>query len=636
MGKLLGIDVGGTFTDCVLIDEGGEFQIAKLPSTPEDQPVGIMGGWEKLGVRAEEMDLFVHGTTIATNAVIERAGSRVAHITTQGMRDILETRRSDKQDPFDIHGIIPPSIVRREDIFEVAERVRFDGSVKLSLDEEGARAVARLVQTGAYGAAGIVFLHSYANGAHEWRMREILQEICPELPISISCEILPQYREFERTSTTCANAYLIPILRRYLEGLEEKARRTGYLKNLLIMQSSGGLMTTGECRRVPGKTLMSGPAGGAIAASYLARESGCRDVISLDMGGTSTDICLIWNGEARWTHEQQFSWGVPVRFTSLDMVTVGAGGGSIAWIDQRAGVLKVGPKSAGAVPGPACYGRGGTEPTTTDAQILLGRLNPERFLGGEMQVRPEPARKVIREKIASPLGMGLEEAARGILQVNIDNTMRAMRLATIERGYDPRDFALLVFGGGGPMYGADLARELSIGRVIVPLRPGVLSGLGTVLSDQRYDASRTLLIEEGELDYEAVETAFQEMEEELGQTLKGAGVPKERHSFRRYLDLRYAEQGFELSVPMEEGRPFDQDSFRATRERFQNEHLREYGYSDAAIPVEIVFFRVFATGEMSRPQLKRHPVNPNDGQSALITTREVHFLDGEGPVMARV
>lgn len=631
MGKILGIDIGGTFTDGVLIDEKGGIKIAKTPSTPKDQSIGVMDCWGKLDLKAADLDIFVHGSTVATNAIIERtATEKIAHITTNGMRDVLEFHRGDRDDIFNIQWIPPLPVVFRKDIYTVDERLMWDGSVRRPLNEEEARRVAQIIKEKGYEAVSITFLHSYQNDSHEKRMREIIREACPDIYISISSEILPQYREFERSSTTVCNAYLMPIIHRYLEGLETKAQRVGYRHGILIMQSSGGLITSTACREVPGKIVMSGPAGGAVAASYMAKVTGYKNIISLDMGGTSTDICLIRDGEARWTHEQQFTWGVPIRFPSLDLVTVGAGGGTIAWLGPG-GVLRVGPKSAGADPGPACYDRGGTEPTTTDAQIVLRRLNPGNFLGGEMKIKPEASYEAIKKRIADPLGMGVEEAAKGILKVNIDNTMGAMRLTTIERGYDPRDFSLLIFGGSGGLYGTELANELLISQVIIPHSPGVLSAMGMIFADQRYDGSRSILMRQSEMNFGTIEENFQEIEKEVDGMLEAAGIPRERRSFQRYLDMRYVEQGFEITVPVDGG-PFNEDCFNATAERFHREHEREYSYCDRSIELELVIARAFGIGQMPKPELRKFPLGSEDAGHACIDTRKVHFLDTDDPI----
>lgn len=634
MGQVLGIDIGGTFTDCILIDEAGELRVAKLPTTPEDLSQGVMEGWARLGVKAAELDRFVHGSTVATNALIERTGARTAHIATLGMRDLLEVGRGDRTDIYNFQWDPPTPLVLRRDIFEAPERLGWDGSVLLPLDEGKAREVAQIIRERGYEAVSIAFLHAYLDGRHERRMKEILQEVCPGLFISLSSEVLPQYREYERSSTTVCNAYLMPVMERYLEQLESRVRAAGYRRDLLLMQSSWGLLTFAGCREAPARLVRSGPAGGVVAAARVCERIGIGEVISMDMGGTSTDVALIQGGQPRWATEVEWTWGIPIRFPSVDLVSVGAGGGSIAWIDAG-GSLKVGPRSAGAVPGPVCYGRGGAEPTVTDALVVLGWLDPEQFLGGEMPLRPEAARTAIREKIAHPLGMGLEEAARGILRINLDNTMQAIRGMTVDRGHDPRELVLFAFGGCGGMFAAELARELSISQVIIPPRPGVMSALGLALGDQVYDLSRTLLVREERLDLNATEEAFLELERALDRMLEEAGVPPEKRSFRRYLDLRYTDQAYEISVPLA-GRPFDREAFRLAAEIFHRTHEREYGYRDETLPLEVVFLRVFAEGGTERPPLKRYPCSADGAGEAQVATREVRFLDRPGPLPAAI
>ena len=639
MSRVLGIDVGGTFTDCILIDEEGEMQVAKVPTTPADLSDGVMDGWAKLGVTATDLGRFVHGTTAATNALIERTGAKLAHITTMGMRDIIEIGRGDRTDIYNFQWDPPPPLVLRKDIFEVTERLRWDGSVLTPFDEEQARQVAQIIKERGYEAVSITFLHSYVKSSHEQRMKEILQEVCPDILVSISSDILQQYREYERSSTTMCNAYLMPVMQRYLENLERKIHAAGYERDLLLMQSSWGLMTFSACQDLPARIVHSGPAGGVVAAARICELKGL-DAITMDMGGTSTDVALIQDGQPKWTSQLEWEWGLPIRFPSVDLLSVGAGGGSLAWIDVG-GSLKVGPKSAGAVPGPVCYGRGGTEPTVTDALVVLGWLNAEYLLEGDMALQPEAARVAIEDKVARPLGMGLEEAARGILRINLDTTMHVIRKMTVDRGHDPREFALIAFGGCGGMFAAELARELSIAQIIIPYRPGTMSAVGLALGDQVYELSRAFLVEQAKLDFAAIEKAFSDMQRELHTMLEEAGVPSTKRTFTYHLDLRYSDQAYEMSVPLH-SRPFDQDSFHQAAESFHQAHEREHGYRDESIPLEVVFIRVFAEGAIDKPRLKKHALSSNAvqaaqrAQEAQVATRQVWFLYSPTPLATAI
>ena len=644
----IGIDVGGTFTDGVVVKDG-RLNVAKVRSTPQDIASGILACCAKLGVDFRTAEMFIHGTTIGTNAIIERNGPPLAHVTTAGFRDILYIRRGDSE-PYNLHWQTPTPIVRRRDIFEVPERLAWDGAVLTPLDEAAARRIARIIREKGYEAVSVTFLHSYANPSHEQRMQEILQEILAEtgadIDICLSSEVLPHYREFERSSTTAVNAYLIPIVRRYLSALSSAAAKRGFEHDLLVMQSSGGVMTAAEAARMPARTVRSGPAGGAIAAAALAQQMGLQHAILVDMGGTSTDVSVLIDAETRSTQELEFSWGIPIRFPSIDILSVGAGGGSVAWVDAGR-FLKVGPRSAGAFPGPACYGQGGTEPTTTDAQVVLGRLNPQRLLGGGMQIRPELAEEAVRRAVATPLGIDTVAAAVGTLRVNTNNMMQAVRLMTVNRGIDPRDSCLIAFGGSGPLYAAEVARLLSIPRVVIPFYSGVMSALGTVLADHQYDKSATLLLRESEIECDAIEQLFRSFEAELNQRLTNAGIAAEQRVIERFLDIRYDGQGYELPIPLPRGtyhdvavpipsRAFDQETFVLAKHKFHALHKREFGWQDQNWPLELVFARVSATGRVTGKPLLLAPTDTGSGAGATIGSRACYFLDYEEPCVTPV
>ena len=632
-GTRIGIDVGGTFTDGILVDRG-EIRVAKVPSRPTDTAGAILECCEKLGADLSKAALLIHGTTIATNAIIEKTGPVIAHITTAGFRDILYIRRGDSQ-PYNLSWQPPTPVVRRRDIYEVPERVAADGQVLQAFDEGAARRIARIIAEKHYRAVSVVLLHSYVNSDHEQRMRAVLEQECPGVPVCLSCEVLPHYREFERSTTTAVNAYLMPLMGDYLDTLRQAMAERGFRGEPLAMQSNGGVMTVDEAKRLPARTSRSGPAGGTIAAVRLAEQLGLDNAILIDIGGTSTEVAVRHRGALRWTPELEFAWGVPIRFPSIEIESIGAGGGSIAWVEADR-FLKVGPRSAGADPGPACFDRGGHNPTTTDAQVVLGRLNPEALLDGAMPIRAALAREAIAREIAAPLGMSVEAAARGILRVNTNNTMQAIRLMTINRGLDPRDAALIAYGGSGPLYAAEVARLLGIRKIVMPAYSGVNSALGMVQSDFEYDQSMTLLRAERELDLERLTSIFAQLETDVIARLVAAGVPESQRVLTHFLDLRYEGQGFELPVvvPWADGtgaRRFDQAVFDTLKSRFHAQHVREFGWQQPTWPIELVFARVSARGVIpDKPNVRLTTTGRSDRPRR---ERRCQFLEDEGWVL---
>lgn len=635
-GPRIGIDVGGTFTDGILVDRG-EIRVAKVPSRPNDTAGAILECCEKLGADLARTSLLIHGTTIATNAIIEKSGPVIAHVTTAGFRDILYIRRGDSQ-PYNLSWEPPTPVVRRRDIYEVPERLAADGRVLHEFDETAARRVARIIREKGYSAVSVVFLHSYINSDHELRMRAVLADECPGIPVCLSCEVLPHYREFERSTTTAVNAYLTPLMGDYLDALKRGMAERGFRGEPLTMQSNGGVMTVDEAKRLPARTSRSGPAGGTIAAVRLAEQLGLDDAILIDIGGTSTEVAVRHRGALRWTPELEFAWGVPIRFPSIEIESIGAGGGSIAWVEAGR-FLKVGPRSAGAVPGPACFDRGGLQPTTTDAQVVLGRLNPDALLDGSMPIRAALAREAIAREIATPLGLSLEAAARGILRVNTNNTMQAIRLMTVNRGLDPRDAALIAYGGSGPLYAAEVARLLGIRRVVIPAYSGVNSALGMVQADFEYDQSATLLQAEREVDHAELTALFARLETEVVARLVAAGVPEARRELTHHLDLRYEGQGFELPVRVPwsgdaTARRVDAPLFETLKASFHAQHQREFGWQQTTWPVELVFARVSARGVIPDKPDVRPRVDVRTDQSRR--ERPCQFLDREDWVMTPV
>lgn len=614
---IVGVDVGGTFTDVTAIDtRSGEVRIGKVPSQPLDEAAAVLAGLAALGVESRAVRRLVHGTTVGTNAILERRGARVALVTTAGFRDLIEIGRTKRNIPalFVPTFVRPKPVVERPLRFEVGERVLADGSVFRALDMAEVGAVLETVAAAAPEAVAICLLHAYANPAHERRLGELVAARLPAVPVSLSFDVVPEYREFERFSTTVFNAYLQPLMDRYLGGLEKRLFESGYSYGVLTVGSSGGMMTVDTARRLPIKTIVSGPAGGVSRACFLARHTGLGDFITYDMGGTSTDVCLVRGGVPLTTTDSEIG-AFPVKVPQIDIHTVGAGGGSLAWLDVD-GSLQVGPRSAGARPGPAAYGLGGTEPTVTDANVVLGRMGIDRVLGGAIRLDAERAREAIA-RLDEGLGLGLHAAAEGVVRIAVARMTSSLREVSIARGHDPREFTLVAFGGAGPMHAALIADELAIPRVLVPQHPGNFSALGLLVSDVKHDDARTrigLLRDQGG----AIEAAVAEMEAAAIDRLTTEGFGPADRQIDRALDLRYLGQAFELTVPISPG-PLDVD---AIARAFHQRHLATYGHADPSGDVELVNVRIAARGVVEKPAPRRHAGHGNGGR---LGTRGVWF-----------
>ena len=600
MTDIVAVDVGGTFTDiCVLERESGELRVAKVPSTG-DPMRGVMAAVEQAGIDLSQVALFSHGTTVATNALITRRFPPAAMVTTQGFRDVIEIRRGTKEDLWDAYEDVAPPPIPRRHRFEVAERIDYAGDVLEPLDEDGARAVARLLGRHGVKTVAVCFINSYANPAHEQRMRAILEEELPEVLVSTSSDVLPEIFEHERFSTTIANAVLQPLVGRYVRDLAGELERGGYGGDLLILHSGGGVMTPETADRWAVRLAGSGIAAGAIAARHIAALCGFENAIGIDMGGTSTDISLVYEGEASTTNEWSVQYGYPIRFPSIEVLTVGAGGGSLAWIDD-AGSLRNGPQSAGAEPGPACYGQGGTEPTNTDANLVLGRLGGS-LIDGAMTLDAGSADDALRRSVAEPLGLELHDAAEAVVAVANANMADAIRLISVRRGYDPRDFVLVCFGGAGPLHGAELARELSIPAVLVPPNPGTTSALGCLLVDIRHDFFTLLLGTADDLEPADVEREFAALEEQARERMGVEGVADDRVELQRTVDMRYAGQWRSIAVPVAGTVRSLEDLVAA----FHAEHEREHSYRRDGSPVELYRINLRAVGRTQKAELARH------------------------------
>jgi N-methylhydantoinase A len=619
----LGIDVGGTFTDLVSVDRQSQtVRVVKVPSTPSDPSIGFLTALDRLGTGLERAERLVHGTTVATNAIIQRKGAACGLITTRGFRDVLELRRRDRPTLYGLTGFFEP-LIPREMRLEVDERTNHAGQVLVPVAEEQVRSAARsLVDRGAQVLV-VSFLHSYANPSNEGRVREIIRGLWPGGPVVLSSEVLPEIREFERTSTAVVNGYVLPVLDGYLAALGERLRDRNYGRGVLLVQSNGGVMAAELARSLPVNTVLSGPAAGVIAGAELARAAGFRHAITCDMGGTSFDVSLVWDGSPRFAEEKHVEFGVPVRIPHIDITTIGAGGGSIAWID-RGGILRVGPQSAGAEPGPACYGKGGTDPTVTDAHLVLGHIDPGYPIAGKEGVRLdlELAQRAVLEKVARPLGLGLSEAASAILAVADSNMAGSLRSVSVERGFDPRDFVLVAFGGAGPLHVSALMREADIGQGLVPYYPGATSALGCVLADFRHDFVQTLNLSVAALDSREVREVLRRQRQRGMSLLRGEGFEDGPVTVLHEADMAYEGQIHTVRVALTSAEITREE----LRQRFEERYREEYGYLLEGYPLVLLNLRTTVVGSRSRPAWERFGVTgPARAEAALKGSREVYL-----------
>ena len=616
---VVGIDVGGTFTDIAVLRDG-QLTVHKLPSTPQNPSLGILQGVGEVGVDTGEAD-FVHGSTVATNALLEGKGSRTALVTTMGFEDVLEIGRQSRAELYNLEQDRTPTLVPWELRFGLPERVDYTGAILEDLDPGAIEALMALIAESGADAVAVSFLFSFLNPVHEEMVNEALRKLQPAPFISLSSRVLPEFREYERTSTVVVNAYVGKVMSRYLGELEQSLG-----EGLRIMQSSGGSITARLASEQPVRTILSGPAGGVVGAFHIAAQAGYPDIITLDMGGTSTDVSLC-PGRIKETGSSNVG-GHPVAVPMIEIHTVGAGGGSIARVDAG-GALTVGPQSAGADPGPACYGRG-DQLTVSDANLLLGRLRPDHFLGGRLTL-DLPRARVLMESLATGLGLNEQQAALGINRVVNANMERAIRSISLERGYDPRSFTLVPFGGAGPVHGCELAQELGIPRVLIPARPGILSALGVAIADVVKDYSRTVMLRGGDLERTRLEEEFHGMEGLARAELKQEGLPAEQMTSRRFLDVRYVGQSFELTVdyPTSRASRSSEGLARAISDSFYRAHLQRFGYADRGEPVEIVNLRLKLDLAVDKPDLPPQPREGSDPSQAQIASVSVVFREGE-------
>lgn len=647
----IGVDVGGTNTDLILEttekDSIGKGVFDhKVPSSLEDQSIAVMRGivelCEKAGISKDEVDLIVHGTTVATNISIEHNGAEVGMLTTKGFRDILHIGRHKRPYNFSLHFDVPwqsDPLIKRRNRIAINERVLPPhGEIETALDEEEVREAARLLKSRGVEAVIIGFLYSFLNREHELQAKRIVQEEMPGVYVCCSSEVVDVMREYERFSTTAMNAYVGPRTSFYLTHLSNQLRENGIDAELRIMQSNGGVATVESCCERPVNILMSGPAGGVIGGHYFASLDDEQNIITVDIGGTSADISTLVGGDIKIKNPRDsYVADHPVLVPMIDLITIGAGGGSIAYVDE-AGGFQVGPRSAGSNPGPACYGRGGTEPTVTDANIVLGRLDPDKMLGGDLKIDPSLSEKAIREKIAEPLGLSVKEAALGILRIVNNNMALAIRSNSVARGVDPRDFVLMPFGGAGPVHGPALADEVNAKAVLVPPAPGITAAAGLLSTDIQYENTRSLMCELNTIDETQLgrlQRDLDSLETEIAKQLKNDGVAPEAMRIARIAECRYHGQGFELRADFPVG-PIDEGAVKAVIEAFHSQHEQDYGYGFRDAAVELVTLRVIGNSESQK--LEWAPLemgNSDETSEARIYERETVFDDGQSLVTPR-
>lgn len=646
MAWRIGVDIGGTFTDVAMVDETtGRIGVAKVPTTPTDFAQGVLRALEsamsRYGLVPNQVGLLSHATTVVTNAILEEKGARAALITTRGFRDVLELRRSARANLYDLFQDAPATLIPRRRRFEISERIGADGAVVVPLVEREIDDLINELKRARIDAIAVSLLFSFLNPRHEQQLASRLRAALPNVPVYASSDVLPEIKEFERTSTTAVCAYVGPILAFYLERLEQ-ATRSRELPPLYLMGSNGGILEADEAIAVPATTVESGPAAGVVAAALIAQQTGRPNLISFDMGGTTAKASLIREGRYETTAEYEVGGGSsmtratsgtghPIRLPVIDLAEVSAGGGSIAWID-RAGALRVGPKSAGAEPGPACYGRGGIEPTVTDCNLMLGYLDRSSLLAGDLSIDHEAAASAVRSRLAEPLGIDERAAAAAVVDIVNHAMAEALKIVSVQRGHDPRDFALAAFGGAGPMHAAALADELGIAEVICPPIPGAFSALGLIGADFKRDYVQTLFAMTETADPAVFETAFASLEGKGTAMLDRAGIAPERRRFERFVDVRYPRQSYELLIPVP-NRPVDHALLTEIAAAFHDRHLQTYGHDNRAEPVQIVGVRLAAIGKISPLVVRDNPAPA--GARAIKSVRQIWFRE-TGAVTATI
>lgn len=627
MSYMIGVDVGGTFTDfSVFNKETGELFNYKDSSTPEDPSKAIVKGVEDIlkikEANAEEVTYLAHGTTVGTNALIEKKGAKLALITTKGFKDLMEIGNQRRPSLYNLQAQKPFPLIPSGLNFEVAERILHDGSIETPLDEQEVREIVRNIRSKGIQSIAVCTLFSFINPVHEERIEEIIREEYPEVYVTTSSKLAPEFREYSRMSTTVLNSYLGPVMKKYVNNFQNSIRNLGIKVEPYVTQSNGSIISIKETIDCPIKTAVSGPSAGVIAAAYVGKQCNADKIITFDMGGTSADISLIENFIPQVSNERDVE-GYPARIPMINIITIGAGGGSIAQIDEG-GALKVGPKSAGATPGPACYGRGGTVPVVTDANIVVGKLNQKKILGGRMEVYLDKANKALDENICAKSNLTRDEAANGIITVVNSNMIRAIRSVSVEKGYDVREFSLMAFGGAGPLHACEVAEELGINEVIIPPSPGTLCSLGLLLADTKFDLSRTNILIGEEKNIDEFNIQFENMVEQGKELLDKEGVADDRRYYEFSIDMRYHRQNFELNIPIPSGK-IDSGILKQAISDFHAEHLRSYGYSNEKAVVQFVSYRVSAIGKIDKPDMKPEELCEDFKAPEAIEIRRVLF-----------
>jgi N-methylhydantoinase A len=638
-GFRIGVDIGGTFTDLVILDErAGEVRTLKVPSTPHDPSKAVLNAVRRAhsdyGIDLSQVTQFTHATTVAGNTILEASGARTGLLVTEGFRDLLQIQRHKRYRLFDLAYKRIPALIPRHLTYGIPERVDAAGAVLQPLDENAVAAAVQALGGEGIDALAICFLFSFRNPAHEQRAAEIAQAILPNAFITISSDVLPQYREYERTSTTAINALLGPRMSGYLRNMSGSLEENGISAPLHLMQSNGGILHWQDAGRMPCRIVESGPAAGVIAAAHFGGIAGRNELIAFDMGGTTAKAGLVENGDVRQSEGQEVGAGINISRVlqgggyyigapTVDLAEVGAGGGSIAWLDA-AGMLKVGPRSAGADPGPVAYGLGGENVTVTDANLLLGRIPADHFLGGEMKLDVVHARNVLAKTIAKPLGISVEEACAAIVEVANASMLKMLRIVTVEKGLDPADFTLVAFGGNGPVFGIELANELGMREVVIPPAPGLLSAQGLLAADLRYDFRQTYVAPGVATDLIDMDARFAALEARGRNALQHYGIGEGSISLTRFADMRYRRQAYELNVALPVG-PLTQESFGLLVEHFHQAHERLYGRRDTAGAVEVVNLCVTMTGNLRRPDYRELPAGDGTAHHARKGSRKVFF-----------
>jgi N-methylhydantoinase A len=619
------VDIGGTFTDLIAHDEdGGHLITVKTPSTPPTFIDGVLNALDKAGVGADEIATFKHGSTIATNAIIERRGAKTGLLTTKGFRDVLAAGRANRPDLFNSNWDPSPPLVQRRHILEARERIDYEGAVLEELDEGDVREAARKFKLRGIESVAVAYINSFMRPEHEERSKQILrEELGDGAYVCTSSEILPEIREFERTSTVAANAYLMPVIESYIDNLVSALRDWGYQGEMYVTHSGGGVVTARAARGVPARICHSGPAGGVVGGALVGGLAGFENVITFDMGGTSADLALVAGGKPTLAPEWRVDWNIPILFPAIDLVAIGAGGGTIAWVDTG-GSLRAGPQSAGADPGPACFGKGNTEPTITDAHLYLGRLNPESYLGGDLEIQPELAEQAI-ERLAAQLELSANETASGILRIANANMTSATHLISVERCHDPRDFALVAGGGAGPLHAVEIARELRIPQVVVPPTPGVTSALGILQVDLRHDLLAPVLKQVRDIEGDELVATFDRLRDEATQILDAEDIAADRRQVELSVDARYYGQTPYMNLRVDQV-PASPEALASLVAQYRERYEAEFGYQlpEDVATVEIVNARVAAIGRTDDVELPRSE-GDTDAEGALKGSRPVYF-----------